>query len=336
MRFRTDDSGLKRCFAALAILLCCSGCGSAATPQQTDLDYALRLFEANQLDVAAGSVERVLRDEIETVIWVSAQYADLPVFYHQTGYSFDSDGNLSLQPGTNDARLLGIPLPLPSAFPIDHRPDITEVQVFDTFRDRVGREPAFPKLLKPDTTLHATLGFYNLNQRTSRPAMIRLVWRVMPTGSEIPVAMIGAKKGDLLFFDSGIRTITPEPAPPSPAGADQSSSDDPAAEFIGRWFGIRCASRGYRRDIEMRVDRTFSATDLVSPCPADVECIWDGIVSRSGNWRLRGGGLIELLGSYHSNQAKPLPGGLRYNRTEDLLVEAVPGESNPCEYGRAG
>jgi hypothetical protein len=212
----------KICWTLLVLLLISTGSGNAQAPKQNDIDYALSLLEANRVDLEPGLVKRVLRDEFETIIWASVQYSGLPVFYHDVGYVFDSDGKLSRQPGSDTALLLGRPLPPPSAFPVDHRPNISESQAFGAFRDRVSQVDQLGNLLKTDTALQATLGFYNLNLGTERPPEYRLVWKVVRGGSLIELNGVSDSRQakplpGTLSFDAGsgsLRETVPGEAEP--------------------------------------------------------------------------------------------------------------------------
>ncbi|HTJ81103.1 MAG TPA: hypothetical protein VL400_05245, partial [Polyangiaceae bacterium] len=50
-----------------------------------------------------------------------------------------------------------------------------------------------------------------------------------------------------------------------------------------------CGSkRTYAREITFADGGTWTARDLVSPCPKDAKCVWSGIVERKGTSKLEG------------------------------------------------
>ena len=145
----------------------------------------------------------------------------------------------------------------------------------------------------------------------------------MPVGGKAPEAMVSAKKGDVLYFDSGLRS---------------NRSVDPAASepaFLGSWYSSSCLERAYTRGLVMYPNGTFTASDLVSPCPKGAQCIWSGIVTRAGTWQLDRG-MIELTMTAESRPGTgaPLADLLEWHPTEDKLVEMVVGGPMTCEYQR--
>ena len=186
--------------------------------QADDTYFAQQLFARNGIEIDIDLIGRVLRGPHETVVWTNGRFADLPVFYHEVGYSFDANGRLDTRAGSDQPLLLGSTLPPSSAFPIDHRPDVTTGQAIATYQERARDDSFLGYGFTSPQELEAVLGFHNiLIGRSERPEY-RIAWRVRPRVGHYPVAMIGAKKGDVLFFDSGMRSagpITP-PAPTPP------------------------------------------------------------------------------------------------------------------------
>ena len=320
---------------ALLISLFASGCDASESGVQDDIGYGLSLLEANGIEASAEQIERVLRDDLETVVWVESRFEGLPVFYHNVGYVFEADGQQSLEPGGDRPLRLGSPLADRGSFPLDHRPDIDEQQAFDAYRERSGQEA--------EERLVAVLGFHNLNLGTARSPQYRLAWRVTPADGPPPEAMVSAKKGDVLYFDSGIRTA--EPSGPGLEDIvlipeweqEENPNDEPSASeaFAGRWYGPACDLRPYVRVLELGQDGTFTATDLISPCPKDVRCVRSGIVTRMGTWRVDRR-MIELTPNSESSPPTgvPLPRLLDTEWTEGRLVELVVGGPMTCEYSR--
>lgn len=126
------------------------------------------------------------------------------------------------------------------------------------------------------------------------------------------------------------------PNPPtSPAERVSPTPEAPSSGFVGFWQGSPCDQRTYVRYLELADDGTFSATDRVAPCPENVQCIWSGIVDRSGVWRLdRGMIVLELADGEASNMAEPLPHRLRWEQAQNALIEVVVGGPMTCTYRR--
>ena len=61
---------------------------------------------------------------------------------------------------------------------------------------------------------------------------------------------------------------------------------------LGAWTSEPCGGRAYPRQVTFSSDHRFSARDLVSPCPPGVQCVWSGIISWGGSWRIEGDHLL--------------------------------------------
>jgi hypothetical protein len=77
-------------------------------------------------------------------------------------------------------------------------------------------------------------------------------------------------------------TTVDVPATPS-ASAAPISSQEP--DLSGTWSSATCGKRAYERIIIVTSDGKFTADDRVSPCPPDKQCVWSGIVHRTGTWK---------------------------------------------------
>lgn len=66
-----------------------------------------------------------------------------------------------------------------------------------------------------------------------------------------------------------------------PAGGAAAQAPD-SAGLTGLWSG----EGEWPIEWSFKPDMTFSKQDLIAPCPPDVECIWSGIVTNTGRWRL--------------------------------------------------
>jgi hypothetical protein len=65
----------------------------------------------------------------------------------------------------------------------------------------------------------------------------------------------------------------PEAAPPSRLPIPSS------------WTSPACEAREYERQITF-TDARYAAQDLVAPCPPGTQCVWSGIIDRTGSWQL--------------------------------------------------
>src|SRR5687767_8198684 len=82
-------------------------------------------------------------------------------------------------------------------------------------------------------------------------------------------------------------TVDVQPQPTAPTTAAPTAAPG-AADPAGSWSSASCGKRTYVRELTLAGDGTFSARDLVSPCPPNAKCVWSGIVDRSGKWKLDG------------------------------------------------
>lgn len=158
--------------------------------EERDLRYALELLADAGMSADEGTIERVVRDEIETVVWVEGRVQGLPVFFRSVGYVFDTDGKMET--------VLGDRLPETTAA-ADDEPAINADRAKEIFLGidwgPAGRVDA--------NALDAVLGLYDGLQE----APYDLTWRVRHHG-DVPTALIDASSGEVVFTDSGIRCIT--------------------------------------------------------------------------------------------------------------------------------
>jgi len=322
------------CLSAWAMAACeAQETGAMVIREDVDDPYfASVLFAGNGMTIDQSTVRRVLRDEFETVVWLDALYEGLPVFYSEQGYSFDRYRKMAMKPGTDEPLVLGEPLPPASAFPTDLEPTVTQAEAIAAWVESIAREPVPGITVSKPGRQVVTLGIFDINVGTTHPADFKLVWRVQgPNGA--PMAMVDAKSGDVLYYDSGIRTALPvsEPTEPAPGEDSQAATFDP----VGTWVGGRCSDRDYRREIRFDADYSFSAIDWVAPCPRGKACIWSGIVNRSGTWELYREHDISLEPtSRETRQGKPLATNLHYDVHSGTLHEATPGSVLDCIYER--
>lgn len=100
----------------------------------------------------------------------------------------------------------------------------------------------------------------------------------------------------------------PTQGAPTPASAPV-----PTADVTGTWSSASCGARTYERIVTLAADGTFQAWDRVSPCPANAKCIWSGIVTRSGSFRLKGTTLTLQTSAPTESPGVALPDTLQFD-----------------------
>lgn len=183
---------------ALLVWLGCVGCARDQEAPLSDVGHALALLRRAGLAADSASIQRVLRDSDETVVWVVPRVKGLPVFHRQVGYLFDQNGKREVDRTTGRPMMLGEALPDESAVP-NPEPRITADSAKAAYLGQAQQERG-PGRAAPSTA-DAVLGYAS----GTSSDQLRLVWRVSPPGQEFPMALIDARDGGVLFFDSGIR-----------------------------------------------------------------------------------------------------------------------------------
>lgn len=107
-------------------------------------------------------------------------------------------------------------------------------------------------------------------------------------------------------------TPTPTtPAPTTPVPTTTPSTPPPGpASLTGEWGSHACGDRKYTRLISFDDKAGFSASDLVSPCPKGVTCVWSGIVVRKGSWSSDGKKVTLTLSGPADTRGAAFPGSL--------------------------
>ena len=138
--------------------------------------------------------------------------------------------------------------------------------------------------------------------------------------------MIGSPGCD--SHDGQAPATTPDPRSAGTAGGAASPA---SAVLVGEWVSSSCGARQYPRHITFDDQSGFSASDLVSPCPAGVACVWSGIVVRHGRWSSDGRRVTLTVSGAPPRQGAPFP--------ETLELSPGPTEKDAsgaiCPYERA-
>lgn len=133
------------------------------------------------------------------------------------------------------------------------------------------------------------------------------------------------------------------PAPPAATSPGSSAEANPGRggeprsvplRLEGTFSSPKCGERPYERRITFEEGGAFKAEDRVSPCPPGAQCIWSGIVDRSGRYEVRGGGIeLTVTGGDSNAAAKPLPSSLGFDAEKGVPFEASP--EGRCLYQKA-
>jgi len=59
-------------------------------------------------------------------------------------------------------------------------------------------------------------------------------------------------------------------------------------ELAGSWRSEPCTTRNHPRLLDLRLEGSFLAEDLISPCPEATRCVWSGVEVTQGSWHLEG------------------------------------------------
>lgn len=93
------------------------------------------------------------------------------------------------------------------------------------------------------------------------------------------------------------------------------------------WISAPCEGRGYIRRVTIQQDFTYSAVDLIAPCPPTARCTWSGTLTYGGKWHKEDGAYLlreegEVRGEV-PHPTKLVPQG-------DVLIEQDAGSN--CRY----
>lgn len=130
-------------------------------------------------------------------------------------------------------------------------------------------------------------------------------------------------------------TTTPTVAPTATAPTSVPGTTPAAGGLAGTWESGSCGARAYARRITFTEPASFTAEDLVSPCPKGTQCIWSGIINRSGSYKTQKDIVTLTVSKTGSGPAKTqFPPSLTLDSNR-VLVEAG-SDGKPCAYTHAG
>ena len=139
-------------------------------------------------------------------------------------------------------------------------------------------------------------------------------------------------------------TVAPAAAPTSSALPVATSAEPepepklgPPGPGVGTYVGAACTGRSYERVVTLGSEGTIEVVDRVSPCPPGAQCVWSGIVVRSGKYSVQGPTelgkpfrVVLSLAGAQDPKASVLPTHLLWWGSRGSLTE--PDES--CRYVR--
>ncbi|AKT41663.1 hypothetical protein [Chondromyces crocatus] len=107
---------------------------------------------------------------------------------------------------------------------------------------------------------------------------------------------------------AGVKRWQPPARNELPSQVD-GNNQAPEAErgLVGTWHSSSCGPRAYERVLNLQAGGRFEASDLVSPCPPGVTCVWSGIVGRRGVYVVQGNEIIFRLEGPKPSQGTPFP-----------------------------
>jgi hypothetical protein len=129
-------------------------------------------------------------------------------------------------------------------------------------------------------------------------------------------------------------TTIPTVAPTATAPTSIPGTTPAAGSLAGTWESASCGARAYPRRITFAEPASFSAEDLVSPCPKGTTCVWSGIINRSGSYKTQKDIVTLTVSKTGNGPAKTqFPPSLTLD--SHGLVEAG-SDGKPCAYTHAG
>ena len=124
-------------------------------------------------------------------------------------------------------------------------------------------------------------------------------------------------------------TVTAVPTAPTPVPSTPPATG--SASLLGTWESASCGDRAYPRQITFADATTFSAEDLVSPCPKGTACIWSGILNTQGTYTVE-----KDVITLRVQKASTGPKKIQFPATLTLDASRTPIESGsdgkPCPY----
>ena len=103
----------------------------------------------------------------------------------------------------------------------------------------------------------------------------------------------------------------------------------------GTWESASCGNRAYPRRITFAEAASFTAEDLISPCPKGTTCVWSGIINRQGTYKVEKDTVTLTVGKTSTGPAK-----IEFPTTLTLDAKRAPVETGSdgkaCVYKHAG
>jgi hypothetical protein len=162
----------------------------------------------------------------------------------------------------------------------------------------------------------------------------------MATTSAAPTATSAPAEPTAATTASAAPSATPTTAPAATPTTQASTAPASGAElqWVGSWTSPSCGGRTFERRLVLKQDKTFSAQDLVSPCPPKVQCVWAGIVFWSGTWAVdeKGAVLTKTTGGKDPTKKSRTDEPLRLTWDRAAAAPAEASDSGAaCVYAKA-
>jgi hypothetical protein len=108
-----------------------------------------------------------------------------------------------------------------------------------------------------------------------------------------------------------------------------------AGTLLGTWESASCGARAYARNLTFADATTFTAQDLVSPCPKGTTCVWSGIITRSGTYKTQKDIVTLTVDKTSNGPAKTqFPASLTLDASRTPVEAGSDGK--PCAYKHVG
>jgi hypothetical protein len=112
--------------------------------------------------------------------------------------------------------------------------------------------------------------------------------------------------------------VEPDTQTPEPVVAKEKTGP---VDITGAWENSSCGERQYPRKVSFNDKGTFTGLDEVAPCPPNAMCVWSGIISWGGTWKLEDRDIvIDIKPIGGDKQPDSLPKGFVVLATDPVSI----------------
>lgn len=123
------------------------------------------------------------------------------------------------------------------------------------------------------------------------------------------------------------------PARPQATASTGMEASGEASGLEGKWLSPSCGERAYARYIVFEAGGRFTAEDRVAPCPQGAQCVWSGVVYRSGTYSVEGESVhLKLENAPVTSPGAAFPERLKLAPGPVEVARSDAGDSIFCEY----